>query len=359
MNLRRSLPLACLLSLASPAVPALDLGPVTLGATLQYDVVSFDLAPAPLEAVDGWRRQEFAASGKLGERLEFKLVYAGQSGVWSDAYLRMPLGKARLSLGQFKIPFGADWLSSSSQLLFTERGAGGVFAPGRRLGLQLAMSGAGWGGQFAAYGQNIEGNGPDAGLAVRGWLYRGDPQQGYWHLALAGTREAPSQGNVSFSLRPEIGSFGPSWESSGRFRGIDDMTRSGLEAGWQRGDLAIFGEWARIELDGSGPSRSGQGGMLQASWTVHGEPRRYAPGSGLFTGPKGVEGLGQVELALRYNRFSLPHANGGDIGQRGPSLGLNLQYGPYLRLMLDRHLPQRQRDAADAQLWVLRAGLLF
>jgi phosphate-selective porin len=358
MNLRRWLPLGCLLTLATSAIPALELGPVTLGATLHYDMVSFDRAPAPLGDVDGWRRQEFSATGKLGERLDFKLVYAAQSGLWNDAYLRMPLGKTRLSLGQFKIPFGADWLSSSSQLLFTERGAGGVFAPGRRLGLQLARSGAGWGSQIAAYGQNLEGSGPDAGLAMRGWLYRGDPQQGYWHLALAGTREAPSRGQVSFRLRPEIGSFTPGWDSSGQFSDIDELARSGLEAGWQGGNLAIFGEWARIELDGAA-SRSGQGGMLQASWTVHGEPRRYAPGSGLFIGPKGVHGLGQVEVALRYNRLSLPRADGGDIGQRGPSLGLNLQYGPYLRLMLDRHLPERLRDSAEAQLWALRVGLVF
>lgn len=357
MTPRRMLSLACLLALASPAA-ALEIGPVSFGASLHYDLIAFDQGPAPLEDVDGWRRQEFGISGRLGERFDYKLVYAGQSGLWNDAYLRMTLGRSKLSVGQFKIPFGADWLSSSSQLLFTERGAGGVFAPGRRLGLQLALSGEGWGSQFAVYGQNLEASGPDSGLAARGWLYRGDAQQGYWHAALAGTLESPAEGTVRFRLRSEIGSFGPTWEDSGRLSGIDDFSRKGLEAGWQRGPVSVFGEWAWIELDGAA-SRSGNGGMLQASWTVHGEPRRYAPSSGLFTGPKGVEGLGQVELAFRYGRSSLPRAGGGTIGQSGPSLGVNVQYGRYLRLMLDRYHPERRSDGADAELWALRAALVF
>ena len=358
MSLAKPLQLACLLSLASASASAVELGPVKLGATLHYDIVSFDEGPAPLDDVDGWRRQELGASGKFGERFDFKVVYAHQSGVWNDAYLRMGIGKAKLSIGQFKIPYGADWLSSSSQLLFTERGAGGAYAPGRRMGLLLARGGDGWGAQAAVYGQDILGGGPDAGLAARGWVHRGNAETGYWHAALAGTRESPANNSISFRLRPEIGSFGPSWESSGGFAGIDRFSRTGFEAGWQRDRLAVFGEWTRIELDGA-TSRSGQGGMLQASWTVHGQPRAYDPKSGLFLGPKPVEGLGQIELAFRYSSTSLPRAGGGTVGQQGPSVGVNLQYGPYLRLMLDRYHTERRSDDADAELWSMRIGLVF
>lgn len=348
----------CLLALGSTASSAVELGPVRLGTTLHYDIVSFDAGPDSLRDVDAWRRQELGASGKFGDRFDFKFVYAHQVGTWNDAYIRASFGKSKVSVGHFKIPYGADWLSSSSQLLFTERGAGGVFNPGRKLGVLWATSGTGWGLQAAAYGQGIEGDGPDSGLAARAWTWRGSAETGYWHGALAATRESPGNGALRFRVRPEVGSFGPSWEDSGAFAGIDRFTRSGFEAGWQQDRLAVFGEWTQVELDGAA-SRSGRGGMLQASWTLHGKHRAYDPGSGLFVGPKGVEGLGQVELAFRYSSINLPRRAGGTVGQSGPSVGVNLQYGPYLRFMLDRYHPERRSDGEDAELWALRLGFVY
>jgi phosphate-selective porin OprO/OprP len=357
MNGQRLMTIACLISLA-PTAGAVDLGPVNLRLNLQYDVVRVDDAPAAVADVDDWRRQEVALSTKLLDRYDLKVEYDFNSETWTDVFVRLPMAGAKLTVGQFKIPFGADALSSSSQLLFTESSVGGLFAPSRRAGVQYARNGDGWGVQTALYGQNLQNSGPDFGIAARGWIHRGAADTGIWHLALAGTQEAPQDNALRFRLRPEIGSFGPNWVDSGSFSGVDDFRRSGVEFGYQRGRLSGFGEWFHTEFDGD-QSRSARGGTLQASWTVAGKPRAYDPGSGLFNGPKPGDGLGQLELALRYNRADLPRAAGGEVGQRGVSVGANLLYGKYLRLMLDRHLPERRLDDADAELWTFRVAVIL
>ncbi|MCK7595262.1 OprO/OprP family phosphate-selective porin [Pseudomarimonas salicorniae] len=355
----RALSAATLLALGLPSgAEALELGPVKIKGNFQFDTVFVDSAPAPIDDVDSWRRREFGFSTTLAEKYEMKVEYDFNSDAWTDVYLRFPAGGAKLTVGQFKIPFGPEVLASSSQLLFTESSAGSLLAPSRRLGVQYARGGDSWGMQAAVFGQNLQNSGPDLGVAARAWGWRGNAESGIFHFGLAGTQESPQNNSLRFRLRPEIGSFGPNWVDGGSFRNVDDFRRTGLEFGWQRGNVAVFGDWSHGDFDGES-SRSVQGTTLQASWTVHGAPRAYDSSSGLFVGPKATEGLGQIELALRYSDARLPRVAGGENGHDGFSVGTNVQYGKHLRFMLDRHMNERDSDGADAELWTFRVAVGF
>lgn len=337
---------------------AIGLGPFQLKGNFQFDSVFVDRGPPPLDDVDDWRRQRLALVGRLPGEGDFKIEYDFASDAFTDAYVRFPLARGKLTAGQFKVPFSAEHLASSSQLVFTENAVAGLFAPGRRLGLQYAQHGEGWGAQGAVYGEDLDEAGPDLGLAARGWWFGDAGGDARWHVAAATTHEALRDSQIRFRMRPEVGRFGPTWLDGGRFLGADHLLRTGLEAGYQVGGLVLSGEWFRASFDAAGGHRSARGGYLQAAWTVHGPGRSYDPSSGLFVGPKGSDGLGQVELAVRYGSARIPRTGGGEAGQRGFSLGANLQYGKHLRFMLDRHLPE-QRDGVDAALWSFRIALGF
>lgn len=357
----RALCVATLLALGlTPTARALDVGPFQLKGNFQFDSVFVDRGPAPIDDVDDWRRQRLALSGKLPAGGDFKFEYDFGAQGFTDAYLRFPLAAGKLTVGQFKLPFAAEFLASSSQLLFTENAvSASLFSPSRRVGLQYAQVGGYWGLQSAVYGEDLKQAGPDFGLAARGWLFD-KVGEGHWHLALAATNESPQNNEVRFRLRPEVGSFGVSWVDGGRFRDADNLRRVGVEAGYQNGRFMASGEWFHASADSlSQGRRSARGGYLQAAWAVHGAPRAYDSGSGLFVGPKATDGLGQIELALRYSDATLPRVAGGEDGQSGFSAGANLQYTKHLRFMLDRHLPERDSDGADVALWTLRVAVGF
>lgn len=351
------LALAGLLS-SSPAVHAVDALGLSFKGNFQFDLIQVDEAPAAIDDIEHWRRREFGFTTALPASGEAKVEYDFESEAWTDVYLRFPLGPGKLTLGQAKVPFSADFLTSSTQLAFTENSVAGQFAPGRRLGLNYAFSRDHWGLAGAAYGHDLEHTGPDFGLGARGWWSTGAADSGFWHLALGLTREAPQDDSQRFRTRPEVASYLPTWLDGGRFAAVDAAQRTGLEAGFQYGDWLLQSEWLQTRFDdGVLGSRSARGGYLQASWVLHGAPRVYD--KGLFTLPKAVDGVGQIELAARYSQIDLPRSAGGEWRQDGVSLALNAQLTRYLRLSLDRHLSERGSDDQDARLWTLRVNVLL
>jgi phosphate-selective porin len=158
-------------------------------------------------------------------------------------------------------------------------------------------------------------------------------------------------------MRPRASACDPNCARPIRPGCFDGLERGGIEAAWQRANWLLQGEWQYSRYDVNGGDRSLRGGYVQGSWTVHGARRVYK--DGVFGTPKAVSGLGQVELALRYSQIDLPLAAGGERRQDGWSLGANLQYGPFLRFMVDRHEVDRDRGALGAELWSVRAAFMF
>lgn len=350
---------ALALLLTATALPAMadGLNP-RLSANLQYDWISFDSPePTPLRDTQAWRRQEFGLLMDLPGGYGLKAEYDTDAEAWTDVYVRGPAGPLRVTVGQFKTPFGMDFLSPARGQLFTESSVSGAFSIGRRLGVMGEWLKADRGIQVALYGSDIEGAGPDRGLTARGFRNFAADGESIWHAGVNLAIEEPQDASARIRLRPDMRSSDPAWLDSGALTGFDGLDRGGVEAAWQRGDWLVQGEWLYASYDLARSDRSMRGGYVQGSWVVAGAPRPYK--DGIFGLPKAVDGLGQVELALRYSQIAVPVASGGEREQSGWSVGANLQYGPYLRLMLDRHEVERDFAAPDAALWTLRAAVAF
>jgi phosphate-selective porin OprO and OprP len=348
---------ALLLALLPFAAHAEGLNP-RLSANLQYDWISFKKPePRPLRDLRDWRRQEIALLLDLPGGGAFKAEYDFEAEIWTDLYLRGALGPVRTTVGQFKTPYGMEFLTSSRALLFTENSVAGAFAIGRRLGVMGEWLQPNRGLQLALYGPDIEGAGADNGIAARGFHSFGAGSDALWHAGLALATESPREPNARIRLRPELRSPDPAWLDSGTLAELDGLHRGSAELAWQRGPLLLQGEWLQARFSGERATRSLRGGYAQASYTLYGDARSYK--DGIFGTPKPVSGLGAVEVALRYSHISLPLAAGGERQQDDVSLGLNLQYGPFLRLMVDRHHADRDRGAPSADLWSVRAAVMF
>ena len=349
---------AILLLALSPLLAAAEGLNPRLSANLQYDWIDFAKPePRPLRDLADWRRQEIGLLVDIPGGYGLKAEYDFEGEIWTDAYLRGPVGPLRMTVGQFKTPYGMEFLTSSRALLFTENSVAGAFAIGRRLGVMGEWLQANRGLQVALYGPDIEGAGADDGIAVRGFHSAQHGDDARWHAGVAVATESPREPNARIRLRPELRSPDPAWLDSGTLAELDGLHRGSAELGWQRGPLLLQGEWLQARFSGDRPTRSLRGGYVQASWTLHGEARGYK--DGLFATPKPVSGLGAVEVAMRYSHISLPIAAGGERQQDDVSLGLNVQYGQFLRFMIDRHHAERDRGAPDADLWSVRAAFMF
>jgi phosphate-selective porin OprO/OprP len=346
LPIRTGLWFVALLCLIAPAAAQ-----PRLGAHLQYDLTRFGHAPAPLQDASGARRLRLSlAIGESG-RPEARLQYDFESRSWTDAYFRLPLAAGTLTVGQFKPPFSADTLISDSQALFTENAASGVFAPGRRLGVQYAGKRA----AVALYSRDLSGAGPEVAAAARGFATAGDEQR-RWHGGISLAAERHASGSFRQRLRPEVGPDSGSWVSGPAFS-ADRSLRGGIEAGLQNGRWLLLGELFRTDFEADERASGNlHGGFLTAVWSLHGAPRSYK--SGLFIEPKPVAGrLGSVELAVRYSDVALHSATG--AGQRSLSIGLNAQVSGHWRLQFDRHDVRRDSDRRDAGAWTLRLQYLY
>jgi len=352
--------LTLILLVLSPLAGAMPLD-ARLSANWQYDLLHIDGPAAPDSRVDSWRRRETGVLFKPFEAAEAKIEYDFASRAFTDLYLRFPLAGGRVTLGQGKTPFGADFLLSSRQHFLTENATSGLFSGGRRLGLGYAQVRQGSGESFMVYGRDTEQRGPDLGLAGRAFRYRGDAESGLWHGGIAIAVEKPQDEQIRLRVRPELPSSQLAWIDSGLFSAADSQSRYALEGGWQRGMWLLQGEWFLGQFDtDAGSSRTARGGYLQSAWTLRGEPRRYK--DGLFTSVPQDTGLafGQLELVARISTLDVPRNDGSQIAQHSWSLGLNAGLGRNLRLMLDHHHSERDAVIDDTlRVWTLRTALMF
>ncbi len=339
--------LALVLSAAAAAQPK-------PGLFLHYDLTRTDDEARGLHDANGWRRTRLSLDHAPRDGWKLRAQYDFTADAWTDLFLAAPLAGGSLTVGQFKPAFSADALLSDGQSFFTESAVGGAFAPGRRLG--AAWTRGGW--TLGAYGQALDGRGPDAALVARG-IADGDWGDGArWHVGASLASERPQDDRFSISLRPDGGPAQPSWLGSGSLA-ADRVDRIGLEAGLQRGDWLLLGEHLQARIDTlGGAGRRADGQLVTLAWTVHGDPRKLK--GGLFTTPDARPGaLGAVELALRYAEVEAPRADGSRRGSDSLALGVNAQVGRYARLQLSRHRHSRDFDDADAALWTLRVQLQY
>ena len=102
---------------------AADSVEVTPTGRLHVDYAHHDSDVAQFDDKALVRRAEFGLRGEFGSHWSAKIVYDfARGGSFKDIYLRYRgWDRTKLTLGQFKVPFGLEQLTSDNDITFSER----------------------------------------------------------------------------------------------------------------------------------------------------------------------------------------------------------------------------------------------
>ncbi len=295
-----------------------------------------------------FRRARLFVKGTLFSDWVYKsqLDFANNKTTIKDMYLQYNGWKpAKFTLGNHKMPFGLDELTSSKYSTFIERSAASnAFAISRQNGLSVGTHGSNWSLTGAAHMTDINGTNSgqdeDFGYGVRVTFAPLAEKTRAIHLGTAFHHqelETAGGGSKQIKLRPEVHTAGKIFKSViGTF---EDYDTYGLEA------AAIFGAFsAQAEyVHRSYNAVSGQADQNLNAWYAYasyfltGESHTYKAASGVFSRvtPKnivGKGGMGAWEVALRYSDIDLEDSNAGSTGDIFTA-GLNWYATPNIRFM--------------------------
>ena len=297
-----------------------------------------------------------------------------------------PVRPLTISLGYLKPLLTLGDATSSADFLFLERPAISVIATGISAGSSRSAAGVRWADDLLhasayltgnTYGANATTQGtPDqTGVVARFAARPYKDTETDLHLGISGSYAFDlrrTTANNSFGSNPAISQTLNLNDRPGELR-IDNSARL-ISTGAINADTAyvwspefafrwrnfmVQGEYTRIGVDQSqarGVLRPGlqfEGGYVEASWVMTGEPHRYNPTTAAFTRPNPrhpfslKEGTwGAWEVAARYSVADLndhvtrgrnQSTTGGVYGGRQELFGLGLNWYPsnLLRFMLD------------------------
>ena len=284
---------------------------VKLGGRIQYD---YNRSERPNGTVDedtfAMRRGGLALSGDISERYSFKVEFNVNGRGVRDLYLRHSSGNASLTIGNQKMPFGLEQLTSSKDISMLERSAlSERFTLGRKESLVWARKGA---GRTLALGIFRDGDAGDKGFTARATrAFRG--ARGLLHLGLGYRSTSQHQADPD---------------------GVD-MDAYMLELGLTRGPVHLQAEIVSAtenEVDREGYN-------VQLGWILRGESRPYKDGAFKRVAPSGEGPAWELMLRLEdgdgdYGDLELGSTDGSAMGiginiypHKNARLGLNYTTG--------------------------------
>jgi phosphate-selective porin OprO and OprP len=256
------------LQAAASAAPAFK-PTLTIGGYLQgeLDVGAAGDSRFPVGDRFFLRRARLTASGSVMPTLTYRLQaeFAGVLGSGNgltasltDGYIEWTkIRQAHIRFGQFKAPFGREWLVSSTQILTVERSlVSDRLTLNRQIGIEAL--GSAYGGRVGYLAAVVNGNGRNTTVNDnRDFMYvvRGTST---WRMSAGGRLDVGANAfwsrDTRLSMPQEFG-FDSTRETSaadnlftGRHRG------AGLDEHFERGILGVDAEWlrARFEQDAAG-----------------------------------------------------------------------------------------------------------
>jgi len=317
-----------------------------VGGRIMVDAASYDEDNVDLTGENGteFRRARLFVAGTMFHVWDWKAQYdfAGNGTDVKDAYIRYTGFKpAKITVGQFKQPFGLEELTSSKYITFMERAMPtAAFATARRIGLGANGARDNWTWAASLYGREEgdntagdEGYGVGARLTWAPW----NEKTKVLHVGVAGAWEDPNDNGVRFRSRPESHITSTRMVDTGNFPDPDTFTKYGLEAATVLGPFSLQGEYMMVNAsDDTLQDPDFDGGYIYGSWFLTGESRAYKKGAFSRVSPKSVVGKGghgAWELALRYSTINLDDGgfNGGE--EDNITVGLNWYATKYIRFM--------------------------
>ncbi len=298
------------------------------------------------------RRARLGVSGRLIEGFDFKVEgefanslaggATGASSSMTDGYINWNhFNWANVKVGQFKTPFGYEFITSAPKLFTAERTLGmDMLSLKRQIGVQVGgdvfakrLSYAG--GLFNGTGANVSVN--DNGKFLYIGRVSGVPWQGTL-LAQTARWSVGADGYTSIdngvSVAPAFGTTGKSF--TGKRKGV------GVDTQFHLGRLDLWTEYLSVQFDPSNQVPAAR--FTSDAW--------YLQGS-YFILPKTLQGV------VRYDTFTPNHslsANSTDSW----TLGMNwLIKGDDLKFQLDYLLTNPPADAAQQHKLILRSQVIF
>lgn len=343
---------------------------VTPEGRLHLDYAAHNADVKPLKDDLVVRRAVFGLDGKFNDDWSFEIAYEfandgeiqPQDGKFRDVAVEYDGWQAAdLSVGQFKLPFGLEELSSSNNISFVERALPlDAFPPSRRMGVGFNRNRDGYTFAAMGFGSSIDGGDRGRGAAARFTVAPIDSDSTVLHLGIAAVTEHP-RGEVKFNARPESRVADVKFVNTGDIEDVDRIDRIGMEAAWKSGPVSAQAEWMRaiVDRDAGHSDANLEGWYVAGSWILTGETRRYKNGAFKDIAPS--RSSGAWELTARYSHLDLDDGQVRGGTQDNCTLGLNYYANRHLRIMANyiKVRSERRGKSDDPDILLVRAQLAF
>lgn len=290
-----------------------------LGGRVHLDASTVDDGLSTTDDTDV-RRARLELALRFGDKWRVRLDREfTKGGGWRNAWVRYDLAdNLNVKAGNFIAPFSMEDVGSSNNTMFMERSLAQALAPGFGVGVGVSYEGkqftlsGGYFGDALDVEDNIQAS-KGTGFAGRATWSPLEKRNGTLHFGAGIERREFDTGDVRrVSSTPEA-SLGPTVVSTGDTANIDTSLSYNLEAAYSGGSFLLEGQVISTKLSRTiGQDVELNGGYAQLGWIITGERYEYADGSGTFSAPDRIRGLGAVELAARYSTLDLT-----DIGLTG------------------------------------------
>jgi phosphate-selective porin OprO/OprP len=323
-----------------------------LGGRMQLDAAFYSEDKTRLGDGTQFRRLRLHANGTLyrdwGYRVE--IDFANNQTAIRDGYITYAgLDPVALTVGHFKEPFSLEELTSDNYITFMERSLVNALVPSRRIGAMGDVHDENW--TFAAGAFSGDADDDPAGEGDEGWSLTGRgtvapilEETMLAHAGLGVRYKDPNSETVSFSAKPESNVTGTRFVNTGNIAKVNSQVAVNPELAFVYGPFSAQGEyvWLNVDRDVSAGSSASDSinfdaWYVLASYLLTGESRPYDAAKGIFGRVKpshnlGPDGIGAVELAVRYSNIDLTDdtINGG--GEKNLGVEVNWYMNPYVRL---------------------------
>lgn len=356
-----------LLAVGLPGIAwSFDISP---SARLDLNYAWPDADREPLQRNFDVRRANLGLEGKFNDDWSFELGYDFthdgridrlKDGEYKDVALTYDGWQvADITLGQFKVPFGLEELTSSKNIIPIERSLPiDAFGMSRRLGIGALHKSKHYTFNLMGFGPSIRGH-EGTGVGARYTFAPIQTDASLLHLGASIVTAAPDN-KVKFNAHPESKPTDVHLISSGSLHDARRVNRVGLEFAGQTGPLTLQSEWMTAQVDRRQHADARfDGYYLEASWMLGGGKRRYEDGR--FKSPLLGSRFGTWELLARYSSLDLDDGKVEGGKENNLTLGVNWYIGQYGRIMLNYIdvSSDRRGHSDDPNILLLQTQLFF
>lgn len=349
------------------AAPAMAEMTVNVGGRIQVDGAFYDEDVTPLESGTEFRRVRLYVDGDIDEDIGYKVQvdFADGSADLKDVFISYSgLDFASLKVGNFKVPFGLEEITSSKYITFMERALSNSFVPSRRIGFGLDRVDGNMTFSAAVFGDEVNDSGSDEGIGIAG-RFTVAPQLddgSFLHFGVAALFQEADTTDAGadiarFRTRPESHVTSRRLIDTGTIADVSNVSKIGLEGAAVFGPFSLQAEYVMTSVDAAGGDADFDGFYAYASWFPGGQSRAYK--NGVFQRTKAENAW---ELAARYSQMSLNDGliTGGE--QENITIAANYYVTPYLRFMANYILTDVKGGVngnEDPTIFQLRAAVDF